>query len=592
MIAEAGGGVALGVEVDDQDPVAQLGQGRAQVDRRGGLAHAALLVGDGHEPGERRDARRGGRSGGGCGRWRPHGRRRRASTVDDHRAAAGWRGPGSAPVRSQSSGPDGTVPPWRGRRHGSVAVSWPSACDSAGSAVRRARVGQSLAVGDGAVSGGVGPARGRRASVRSGNRLLVGAVDGWDVVRHPGRRGVDARQLQDDGRSSSGGPSSRRGRAARRPRQARTSPFPRSRCSIMAARGQGSSIKLVFHVKHFPACWSPVAAAGRRPITFVNGTPSGAPDGHRRRMALRRGAHGQLRTEWSHRSAVGLEQGALGRDPGAAGVAVGAGRRLAQHLVRRPARLDRRPRLHAQQRPGRRPATGRAGPPAARSPPPAPRRPGTRPRTRPSPPADRTPGPRPGRTGPGTARRGPAPRPGRRPRGPGPPAPAPAPPRPGTPPAARRRRPASTGSPARPGPAAARAARRRSPGRGTPSPPASPDRHAPPPCRSPRAWSRWGRSGTGPEQAQPAGVLQHRHQPPPGPRPAVGAARRPRQLSPSSSISSGMITTRRRGSSPSDVVDTPSMVLAVSCTTLRSGGDMGSSTRATPDATTWPPPPG
>ena len=43
-----------------------------------------------------------------------------------------------------------------------------------------------------------------------------------------------------------------------------------------------------------------------------------------------------------------------------------------------------------------------------------------------------------------------------------------------------------------------------------------------------------------------------------------------------------MITTRRRGSSPSDVVDTPSMVLAVSCTTLRSGGDIGSSTRAMP----------
>src|SRR5205814_1775258 len=37
----------------------------------------------------------------------------------------------------------------------------------------------------------------------------------------------------------------------------------------------------------------------------------------------------------------------------------------------------------------------------------------------------------------------------------------------------------------------------------------------------------------------------------------------------------GMITTRRRGSSPSEVVATPSMSLTVSCTTLRSAGCMG-----------------
>ncbi len=50
--AQAGGGVALGIEIDDQDPVAQLGQRRSEVDGGGGLAHAALLVGDGDDPGQ------------------------------------------------------------------------------------------------------------------------------------------------------------------------------------------------------------------------------------------------------------------------------------------------------------------------------------------------------------------------------------------------------------------------------------------------------------------------------------------------------------------------------------------------------------
>jgi len=48
----------------------------------------------------------------------------------------------------------------------------------------------------------------------------------------------------------------------------------------------------------------------------------------------------------------------------------------------------------------------------------------------------------------------------------------------------------------------------------------------------------------------------------------------------------GMITTRRRGSSPSEVVATPSMSLTVSCTTLRSAGCMGSSALEVPDAST------
>ena len=49
---EARGGVALGVEVDDEDPVAQLGEGGAQVHGGRGLAHATLLVGDGDDPGQ------------------------------------------------------------------------------------------------------------------------------------------------------------------------------------------------------------------------------------------------------------------------------------------------------------------------------------------------------------------------------------------------------------------------------------------------------------------------------------------------------------------------------------------------------------
>ena len=47
--AEAGAGVALGVKVDDQDLLAHGGQCRAEIDRRGGLANAALLVGDGDD---------------------------------------------------------------------------------------------------------------------------------------------------------------------------------------------------------------------------------------------------------------------------------------------------------------------------------------------------------------------------------------------------------------------------------------------------------------------------------------------------------------------------------------------------------------
>ena len=58
LMPEPGGGVALRIEVDDQHPVAEVGQAGAEVDGRGRLAHAALLVGDGDDPGERPGERR------------------------------------------------------------------------------------------------------------------------------------------------------------------------------------------------------------------------------------------------------------------------------------------------------------------------------------------------------------------------------------------------------------------------------------------------------------------------------------------------------------------------------------------------------
>lgn len=45
-----------------------------------------------------------------------------------------------------------------------------------------------------------------------------------------------------------------------------------------------------------------------------------------------------------------------------------------------------------------------------------------------------------------------------------------------------------------------------------------------------------------------------------------------------------LITTRRRGSSPSETVATPSISFTVSCTILRSRGDMGSKTWSRPDS--------
>src|SRR3954471_4794729 len=50
---EAGGGIALRVEIDDEHAKALVSERRAEVHGRGGLAHTALLVGDGDDPGQR-----------------------------------------------------------------------------------------------------------------------------------------------------------------------------------------------------------------------------------------------------------------------------------------------------------------------------------------------------------------------------------------------------------------------------------------------------------------------------------------------------------------------------------------------------------
>ena len=46
LLADAAREIALGIDVDQQHPLVGSGQRRSQVDRRGGLADAPLLVGD------------------------------------------------------------------------------------------------------------------------------------------------------------------------------------------------------------------------------------------------------------------------------------------------------------------------------------------------------------------------------------------------------------------------------------------------------------------------------------------------------------------------------------------------------------------
>jgi hypothetical protein len=48
---EARAGIALRVEVDDQNPAASGTEGSGEVDRGRGLADAAFLVGNGEDPG-------------------------------------------------------------------------------------------------------------------------------------------------------------------------------------------------------------------------------------------------------------------------------------------------------------------------------------------------------------------------------------------------------------------------------------------------------------------------------------------------------------------------------------------------------------
>ena len=92
---EAGRRVALGVEVDHQHPVAELGQCRAEVDRGRGLADPTLLVGDRDHPGKTHRVVEflGGRGLLGRGRRFAHDRRRRGGIHYDleESAAASFR---------------------------------------------------------------------------------------------------------------------------------------------------------------------------------------------------------------------------------------------------------------------------------------------------------------------------------------------------------------------------------------------------------------------------------------------------------------------------------------------------------------------
>ena len=47
--AETGAGVALRIEIDDQNGFMGRGHGGRQIDGGGGFAHAALLIGDGDD---------------------------------------------------------------------------------------------------------------------------------------------------------------------------------------------------------------------------------------------------------------------------------------------------------------------------------------------------------------------------------------------------------------------------------------------------------------------------------------------------------------------------------------------------------------
>jgi hypothetical protein len=56
--AETGAGIALRVQIHHQDPLIAGRKGGRQVDRRGGFAHTALLIGDRENSGSGRDAGR------------------------------------------------------------------------------------------------------------------------------------------------------------------------------------------------------------------------------------------------------------------------------------------------------------------------------------------------------------------------------------------------------------------------------------------------------------------------------------------------------------------------------------------------------
>ncbi len=49
-VAQAGGRVALGIDIDEQDGVAKFGQRKGEIDRGGGLTDSPLLIGNRNDP--------------------------------------------------------------------------------------------------------------------------------------------------------------------------------------------------------------------------------------------------------------------------------------------------------------------------------------------------------------------------------------------------------------------------------------------------------------------------------------------------------------------------------------------------------------
>ena len=199
-----GRGVALGIEVDHQDPVALLGEGRSEVHRGRGLADAPLLVGDGDDPGQLtgwsgfdsveqlggvvpdrrcphgrvrrrpRVRRSGASSGGWASGLRRHGALRLGGRRSGGRAAERRQRPGERPRRSAERRAAGS-----GEGGGASATTGSRACRGASTTGASAASGATAGISS--VEGSLGMWAGLSASTGGGEgsaiRLLTGSVD-------------------------------------------------------------------------------------------------------------------------------------------------------------------------------------------------------------------------------------------------------------------------------------------------------------------------------------------------------------------------------------------------------------------------------